>query len=191
MEYLINRNNIILQTIFCVLFFYICAPVWSDPNTYQLSPEDILLVSVWKEDGLTQEVLVRPDGRISFPLVGHISAQGRSPEQVQEEIKNKLKKYIPEPVVSVSVKSVAGNKIFVIGKVARPGVFAVGRRVDVLQALTLAGGLTPFAATNKIKILRRTDGKQKIFKFRYSEVAAGKRLEQNIILKGGDTVIVN
>jgi len=164
---------------------------FADPAGYKFAPEDIIQISVWKEEGLTLDVLVRPDGRLSFPLVGHLQAEGRTPEQVQEEIKLKLKKYIPEPVVTVSVKSVAGNKIFVIGKVTRPGVFSVGRHIDVLQALTLAGGLTPFASQNKIKIIRREYGKQRVLNFRYSEVALGKNLKQNIILKSGDTVVVN
>lgn len=191
MDYQINHKLTWLKLTLAVMITCIWGTVWSESKGYKLAPEDVLIVSVWKEDGLTQEVLVRPDGGMSFPLVGYVQAEGRTPEEVQVEIKEKLKKYIPEPVVTVSVKSVVGNKIFVIGKVARPGVFAVGRHIDVLQALTLAGGLTPFAAQNKIKIIRRENGKLRVFKFRYAEVAAGKQLSQNILLKGGDTVIVN
>lgn len=158
---------------------------------YKLSPEDVLVISVWKEDGLTQDVLIRPDGKLTFPLVGHLQAAGRTAEKIQVEITARLKKYIPKPVVTVSIKAVSGNKIFVIGKVTKPGVYTVGRNIDVMQALTLAGGLTPFAAQNKIKIIRRGGGKQNVFKFRYSDVAGGHNLEQNIILKSGDTVVVN
>jgi len=161
------------------------------PGTgYLLAPEDILEISVWKEEGLQREVVVRPDGRLSFPLVGHIQAAGNTPEQVQQEITKRLTSFISEPVVTVSVLRVSGNKIYVIGKVARPGEYVVGRYVDVLQALSLAGGLTPFAAENNISILRREHGKQVVFPFKYSEVADGQKLQQNIILKSGDVVIV-
>ena len=176
-------------TIFILMMFV--AGVHAQSGIYKLSPEDVLQISVWKEEGLTQQVIVRPDGRLSFPLVGHINAEGRSLEEVQEIVTQKLKKYIPQPVVTVTLKSVAGNKIFVIGKVTRPGAFTVGRHIDVLQALTLAGGLTPFAQKSKIKIIRREGGKQKVFRFHYSDAASGKDLKQNIILKGGDTVVVN
>jgi len=163
----------------------------AQPGTgYLLAPEDILEISVWKEEGLQREVLVRPDGRLSFPLVGHVQAAGRTPEQVQQEIAERLKSFISDPVVTVAVLRVTGNKIYVIGKVAKPGEYVVGRYVDVLQALSLAGGLTPFAAENNINILRREDGKQVIFPFKYSEVADGEELQQNIILKSGDVVIV-
>lgn len=157
---------------------------------YQLSPEDILIISVWKEKGLESEVLVRPDGRISFPLIGHLQAAGRTPEQVQAEIEKRLKKFMPDPSVTVLVKSVAGNKVFVIGKVTRPGPFPMGSNVDVMQALAMAGGLTPYAKSDEIRILRRIKGKQVVFRFRYSQVADGKNLSQNIILKSGDVVVV-
>jgi len=157
---------------------------------YLLAPEDILEISVWKEEGLQREVVVRPDGRLSFPLVGHIQAAGNTPEQVQQEIAKRLVSFISDPVVTVSVLRVGGNKIYVIGKVARPGEYVVGRYVDVLQALSLAGGLTPFAAENDIRILRRQNGKQVVFPFKYSEVADGEELQQNIILMSGDVVVV-
>lgn len=157
---------------------------------YLLAPEDILEISVWKEEGLQREVLVRPDGRLSFPLVGYVQAAGRTPEQVQQEIAERLTSFISDPVVTVAVLRVTGNKIYVIGKVAKPGEYVVGRYVDVLQALSLAGGLTPFAAENNIKILRREQGEQVLFPFKYSEVADGEGLQQNIILKSGDIVIV-
>ncbi|GMR09007.1 MAG: hypothetical protein BMS9Abin26_2019 [Gammaproteobacteria bacterium] len=157
---------------------------------YKLAPEDVLEISVWKEEGLQREVLVRPDGILSFPLVGSLQAAGHTPEEVRAQLIEKLKKYIPDPVVTVSVKSVAGNKIYVLGKVNRPGVYNVGHYVDVMQALALAGGLTPFAAANSINILRRTDGEQQSFGFKYGEVEDGKDLQQNIILKSGDVVVV-
>jgi len=159
-------------------------------EVYYISPEDVLKISVWREDELNRELTVRPDGGITFPLIGDIQAAGLTTEQLKEEVRSKISAYIPEAVVSVSVLSAAGLRVFVTGKVARPGQFVVGRYVDVLQALTLAGGLTPFANSRKIRILRRTDQGDQIFYFNYNEVERGKELEQNIVLRPGDTVIV-
>lgn len=160
-----------------------------DPG-YQIGPEDVLAISVWKEEGLKVEALVRPDGGISFPLIGDIEAAGKTAVQLQNEITKKLEKFIPDPVVSVGLLKVAGNKIYVIGKVNRPGEFPAGRYIDVMQALSMAGGLTPFAAENGIKVLRKEGGKDVVLHFRYSDVKSGENLEQNVRLKGGDVVVV-
>lgn len=157
---------------------------------YQIGPEDVLEISVWKEEGLKKEVLVRPDGGISFPLAGDLQAAGKTARQVQEEITRRLEKFMSDPAVSVSVLKVVGNKIYVIGRVNKPGEFVAGRYVDVLQGLSMAGGLTPFAAENDIKVLRRENGKDLVLPFRYADVKKGEKLEQNIILKGGDVVVV-
>jgi polysaccharide export outer membrane protein len=157
---------------------------------YLLSPEDVLEISVWKEESLTKQVVVRPDGAFSFPLVGDVQATAKTVEKIREEIRERLKKYIPEPVVSVSLLKVTGYKIYVIGRVNKPGEFVTGRFVDVLQALAMAGGLTPFAAENDIKILRRVDGNEYVRTFRYADVRKGEHLEQNILLRSGDTVVV-
>jgi polysaccharide biosynthesis/export protein len=164
-------------------------PVLADLD-YQLSPEDVLEISVWKEESLTKQVVVRPDGAFSFPLVGDVQATAKTVEQVRAEIKERLKKFMPEPVVSVSLLKVTGYKIYVIGRVNKPGEFVTGRFVDVLQALAMAGGLTPFAAENDIRILRRVDGKEYVRKFRYADVRKGENLEQNLMLRSGDTVVV-
>ena len=157
---------------------------------YQIGPEDVLEISVWKEEGLKKEVLVRPDGGLSFPLIGEVQAVGKTTGQIQKEITDRLEKFIPDPVVSVSLLKVVGNKIYVIGKVARPGEFPAGRYVDVLQALSMAGGLTPFASENNIKVLRKENGKDVVMPFRYSQVQKGENLDQNIMLKSGDVVVV-
>ncbi|MDH3310718.1 MAG: polysaccharide export protein [Gammaproteobacteria bacterium] len=157
---------------------------------YEIGPEDLLDISVWKEKDLQKEVLVRPDGWITFPLVGNIQAKGKTALQLQEEITQWLKQYIPNPVVSVSVKKIAGYKIFVIGRVNKPGDYVVGRYIDVLQALSLAGGLTPFAEEGNIKIVRKENGKETILRFDYADVKKGRRLEQNITLRSGDVIIV-
>jgi polysaccharide biosynthesis/export protein len=159
-------------------------------GAYEIGPEDLLEISVWNEKELQREVTVRPDGWLTFPLVGNIQAAGKTPQQVETDIKTRLRKYIPDPVVTVTVKKVQGLKIFVIGKVGKPGEYMVGRYVDVLQALTLAGGLTPFADEDDIKIVRKQNGKETIIPFDYSQVKRGRRLEQNIQLKSGDVIVV-
>jgi polysaccharide export outer membrane protein len=160
------------------------------PSKYIIGPEDVLEISVWREPELQREVLVRPDGRISFPLAGDFKAAGRTPEQVQEIIEQRIQRYIPEPVVTVTVRTIGGNKIYVIGQVQSPGAYVIGRYVDVLQALTLAGGLSEFADEDSIRIIRRQAGRETVFPFEYDDVKKGRKLEQNIILKGGDTVVV-
>jgi polysaccharide export outer membrane protein len=157
---------------------------------YQIGPEDVLEISVWREDSLQRDVLVRPDGGISFPLVGDVQAAGKTPEELQAVITERLQRYIPEPVVTVTAKEVAGYRIYVLGQVNNPGQFVVGRYVDVLQALTLAGGLTPYASENNIKILRRENGDEVVFPFNYSAVKRGQNLDRNILLKSDDVVVV-
>lgn len=159
-------------------------------QSYLVLPGDILQIVVWDEENLQGEVLVRPDGGISFPLCGDISASNRSVIELQEEITKRLTQYISNPVVSVSVARVLGNKVYVIGQVKQPGAFVVNPQVDVLQALSMAGGTTPFANLNNIRILRRTGNRQQAIEFRYDEVIKGRNLEQNIILQSGDVVIV-
>ncbi len=163
------------------------------PNSdlgYQLGPEDVLLISVWKDEHLTREVVVRPDGLISFPLVGDVPAEGRTVEELRLDLAKRLIKYIPAVNLTVAVIKPLSYKVYVVGRVAKPGEFLVGHYTDVLQALSLAGGLTPFAAENDIKVVRRVMGQQQTFPFRYGDVRKGLDLEQNIILQRGDVVMV-
>ena len=160
------------------------------PGGYGVQPGDILTISVWKEEDLKGDVLVRPDGGISFPLTGDISAKGRTVEQIRQEIVSKIQKYIPDPVVTVQVKQIVGNNIYVIGKVNKPGAFVLSQDINVMQALSIAGGTTTFASLNKILVLRREDGKQVAIPFRYGDVESGEHLDQNIELKSGDVVVV-
>ncbi len=157
---------------------------------YKIGPEDILEVSVWKEPDLQRQVVVRPDGGISFPLVGNVQAVGKSPVELEQAIKAKLDEYIPNAVVTVSVIEIRGLRIYVAGKVSRPGQYVVGRYIDVLQAITLAGGLTPFADESGIQIIRRSGDTEQIFRFNYAKVKRGRDLNQNIILQADDTVVV-
>jgi len=159
-------------------------------DAYIVQPGDVLNISVWKERDLQGDIAVRPDGALNFPLVGEIMAAGKTIQQLKADITARLSRFIPDPVVTVVVKNILGNKIFVIGKVNRPGEFVVNRNMDVMQALSMAGGLNPYASENNIKILRRVNDEQITFRFKYSQVEKGEKLEQNIVLQGGDVVIV-
>lgn len=159
-------------------------------EVYGIQPGDVLEISVWREEGLEKQVVVRPDGGLSFPLVGNVHARGKSVEQLQTEVSEKLKRFIPDPSVTVAVLKLDGNKVYVLGKVNRPGEFPATRQVDVMQALAIAGGMTPYAAANKIRILRRDGGKQTAIPFAYGDIEKGESLEQNILLQAGDVVVV-
>ncbi len=157
---------------------------------YRLQPGDVLLISVWKEKDLDTEALVRPDGGLSFPLVGDLDAAGRTVAEVRATLTQRLKPFIPDPVVTVQIKLIGGNHIYVIGKVNKPGDFPFSTPVDVMQALSMAGGTTPFASLNEIVILRRHNGQEQVLRFRYAEVIRGRSLGQNVVLQSGDTVVV-
>ena len=163
----------------------------SSTNNYLLSPGDIIEISVWKEEGMQKEQTpIAPDGNISFPLAGTILAAGKTIFNLEEVIAARLADYIADPIVNIKLLQSAGNTIFVIGKVNKPGQFPTNRRIDVLQALSLAGGLTVFANEGKINIQRRVGNTVKVFPFDYDDVVDGDDLEQNIILEPGDTVSV-
>ena len=157
---------------------------------YRIGPEDELFISVWKEPDLQRKVLVRPDGGISFPLAGDLQVAGKTVKEVEQALTERIQKYIPEAVVTVTVDKVSGYTIFVLGKVKNPGQYQLGRYVDVIQALTLAGGVTTFADENDIKVIRRVNGKPVVFPFDYTAVKRGHHLEQNITLQSGDVVVV-
>jgi polysaccharide export outer membrane protein len=157
---------------------------------YLLGPGDVIDIAVWKDETLTKSVIVLPDGKISFPLIGEIKAAGRTVPQLKEEITKKISPYAPDPTVSIEVRQVNSMLVYVIGRVNAPGRFSLNTNVNVLQALTMAGGLNPFAKRDKIKIFRQEGGKTTIFRFKYDEVTEGTELEQNIILKKGDLIVV-
>lgn len=160
-------------------------------DTYLIQPGDILRISVWGEESLQGEFPVRPDGVLSVPLAGDVKAAGKPVETLRTDIAGKLTKYIPDPVVTIVTLDLRGNTVYVIGKVNRPGPYQVQRNIDVVQALSMAGGMTAYAAANKIKILRRgNDGTQQAIPFEYGDIEKGENLEQNIILQAGDVVVV-
>jgi len=163
---------------------------------YRINGGDLLHISVYGEQNLNQDVAVQPDGGISFPLVGNIDARGMTLKELQTKIADSLRQseYFPnltDNEVTVSMLKASGNSVSVVGQVKTPGTFVFDTQLDVMQALSLAGGLTPFASKSKIKILRRDDsGKQAAILFDYSEIEDGEQLEKNILLRGGDVVVV-
>jgi len=180
-----GRIGIVLGLFLVILSFSIS----SAEKDYSLLPDDILQISVWKEADLQREVLIRPDGKISFPLAGHLMAAGRTPEEVEQAISEKLSRFIPDPVVTVAVSKLAGYKIYVLGKVVKPGQYVVPQ-INIMQALSLAGGLTRFASESNIKVLRDSGEKQQVISFDYDDVADGESLTQNITLQPGDVLVV-
>ena len=168
------------------------AAVASPPDPpYTVEPGDTLLVSVWKEPELQRPVLVEPDGTFSFPLCGTIDAHDKTVSQLQQEIGQHLARFITDPVVTVSLQKISGNRVYVIGQVNKPGAFVVNPRVNVMQAISMAGGTTPFASLGNIKIIRRTNsGGQEAMPFNYNDVLHGNDLSQNVTLQAGDVVVV-
>jgi polysaccharide export outer membrane protein len=163
---------------------------------YRINGGDLLHISVYGEQNLNQDVAVQPDGGISFPLVGNLDARGMTLKELQTKIADSLRQseYFPnltDNEVTVSMLKASGNSVSVVGQVKQPGTFVFDTQLDVMQALSLAGGLTPFASKSKIKILRRDDsGKQAAILFDYSEIEDGEQLDKNILLRGGDVVVV-
>lgn len=184
------RGATLLSLLLCATASMAVRAEGSPAEAYRLQPGDVLSVSVWRESELQGDATVRPDGAVAFPLAGELAAAGRTVEDVRADLESRFRRYVPDALVTVAVKAVAGNRIFVLGKVARPGDFVLTRPTDVMQALSLAGGTTPFADTESIRILRREGTQLVAIEFRYGEVERGRRLEQNILLRGGDTVVV-
>lgn len=151
---------------------------------------DVLQVTVWKEEGMDREVLVLPDGSITFPLAGSIMAQGKTPIQLQDEIKKKLASLIPHASVSVSVKAALGHTVSVIGQVAKPGELVINRRLTAVQALSQAGGLTPYASEGSIIVLRHEGGEEVSIEIPYDDIIRGDDLDKDIALHPGDVVVV-
>jgi polysaccharide export outer membrane protein len=159
-------------------------------GAYLLNPGDVLLVSVWREESLQQEVRVLPDGSITFPLVGRVEVAGLDSTAVGLKVAAKLAEYLPEPSVSVVVTGIEGNVVYVLGKVARPGPAVMAGPTSVLQALSMAGGLDKFADQDAIKIVRRKGQAQEILLVEYGDLISGRDMSSNIQLQAGDTLVV-
>ena len=164
-------------------------PATTDP-AYMIGPEDVLDVSVWKEPDVSRVVPVRPDGRISLPLINDVQAAGLSPQQLAGSVSEKLKKYLNGPQVTVIVTAINSQRVFVVGEVLRAGAFPMLPGMTVLQALSSAGGFTTFADVKKIHVVRMHNGKQVEIPFNYREVLKGDNSDQNVKLEPGDTIVV-
>jgi polysaccharide export outer membrane protein len=185
-----------LAAMFFICIFIAASPLWAtdQPATatedYIIGSGDVLDISVWQNTELTKLIIVLPDGKISFPLIGDLMAAGKTVAQLKKELEEKIIRFVPDPVLSVLVNQVSSMHIYVIGRVNRPDRFVLNTNINVLQALSLAGGLTPFAERNKIKIYRGEKDNTQIFKFSYDDFVKGNNLTQNIRLKRGDVIVV-
>ncbi len=159
-------------------------------NNYVIGAQDMLDVSVWKEPEVSRVVPVRPDGKISLPLLNDVQAAGLTPGQLAAQITDSLKKYVTNPQVTVIVTTINSQRIYILGEVTRPGAFPLLPNMTVLQALSSAGGFTQFAKEKSIYVLRSEDGKQVKHPFNYKAVVQNKQPEQNIVLKAGDQIVV-
>lgn len=159
-------------------------------DVYRINPGDKLDITVWEEDSLQQELVVLPDGTLSFPLVGQVVAAGKTTDELAKLLREHLNKFIPDAEINVKLLAAEGNLIYVTGEVIHPGKFIMNGPTDVMQALSMAGGLTAFAKKNSIIVLRReADGQSKSFPFNYGDVEDGDNIESNILLQSGDTVV--
>jgi polysaccharide export outer membrane protein len=160
-------------------------------GTFRVLPGDILQITVWKEEGMDREVLVLPDGSISFPLIGTMAVKNKTPSQIQSSVKEKLIPFIPGASVTVAVKSPLGHKVNVLGQVQEPGEIILVKATGVMQALSQVGGLTPYADTDDIVVIRRReDGEKQVIEYPYDKIVRGRALDQDFDLKPGDVIVV-
>jgi len=164
-------------------------PATTDPN-YVIGAQDVLDVSVWKEPEVSRIVPVRPDGKISLPLLNDVQAAGLTPAQLATQITESLKKYVTSPQVTVIITTINSQRVYILGEVTRPGAFPMLPGMTVMQGLSSAGGFTPFAKLKSIYVLRQENGKKVKYPFNYKEALNGKNPEQDILLKPGDTIVV-
>jgi len=161
-----------------------------DGNQYLIGPEDVLYIHVWKEEALTRTVPVRMDGKISLPLIQEVKAAGLTPLQLKEVVTRKLKEFIENPIVSVTVLETNSCKVYLTGLVRNPGVYRLRSETTVVQLISLAGGLTDWANPKKILVVRKEDGREKRIKVNYKKIMDGSNTSSDVVLKAGDTIIV-
>jgi polysaccharide biosynthesis/export protein len=165
------------------------AEVITDP-TYVIGPDDVLSILFWRDRDTSADVMVRPDGKITLPLLNDIVAAGLTPEELRVVVQTAAEQYFEEPHVAVMVKQVNSRKVYITGMVSKPGPYMLTTRTTVLQLLAMAGGVADFAKKDRVLIMRTENGRTRSYKFNYKDVSQGKNLEQNIELKPGDTIIV-
>jgi polysaccharide export outer membrane protein len=162
----------------------------SVPTDYVIGPDDVLGIVFWRDADMSGDVVVRPDGMITLPLLQDVKAAGLTPDQLRMQIQKAAAKFIEDPNVTVTVRQINSRNVFITGLVARPGPYPVSGQMTVLQIIAVAGGLTEFADEKNISITRVQNGKTDYFKFNYKDVSRGKNLQQNIVLKPGDMIVV-
>jgi polysaccharide biosynthesis/export protein len=183
-------STILILSDFCAAAEQPAAQPESGASRYLIGPDDLLNIFVWKEAELTQDVTVMPDGRMTYPLIGEIDAQGLTVTGLKDKIVEKLKNFISSPEVTVIVKESRSRRIYTIGSLTKPGPYQLQPSMTVLQALSMAGGFTEWADKKSIMIVRRDKNKEVMFRFNYPEFIAGKNLDQNILLEANDTIVV-
>jgi polysaccharide export outer membrane protein len=165
-------------------------PVVDVPAEYVIGPQDVLGINFWRDADMTGDVTVRPDGRITLPLIGDLTAAGVTPDQLKAQIQKAASKLLEDPTITVVVRQINSRKVFITGQVATPGAHVLAGPLTVMQLIALAGGLNEYANKKNITIMRMENGQQKVFPFNYNDVSKGKNLASNILLKPGDTVVV-
>ena len=197
-----HRTSIVVVIIFTLFFSLNLSPAYSasDKNvmaqenktgSYKIGSGDILEIMTWKEpDFSREEIMVRLDGKISFPLLNDVQAAGLTPLDLKNNIETKLKDFVEAPVVTVTVKSPQSRKFYILGEVARTGEYQLVKKLTVLQAFALAGGFTEWASKKEIILFRHEDGREKIIRINYKDIVKGKDFSQNILIKTDDTIIV-
>jgi len=176
------------RVLFLCMFFVAGTALASDK--YLLNAGDVLNISVWNEEDLQESVVVLPDGTITFPLAGAVVAKGKSVAELQVLLKKNLLDFLSDPLVTVVVTRVSGNTVHILGKVLNPGSFVMSQQLNVMQALSLAGGLSTYAEENSIIVLRQNADTQQVFSVRYADIKSGNNLSSNIKLKSGDTIVI-
>jgi polysaccharide export outer membrane protein len=160
------------------------------PPGYVIGPDDVLSIVFWRDKEMSAEVVVRPDGRISLPLLNDVQAAGITPEELRAELEKGAAKYIAEPNATVVVKTINSRKVYITGNVLKPGTYPLNGDMSVLQLIAVAGGLQEYADSKKIVVMRKDEGRDQFFSFNYKDVVKQKNVQQNIALKPGDTVVV-
>ena len=187
-----RRTSIWVSTMLTILLLVSEAPSQAPApeSSYLIGPNDVLNIFVWKEADLTRDVTVMPDGKITYPLIGEITAQGQTASELKKAIADKLQNFVTAPEVTVIVRESRSQVVYTIGKLTRPGPYPMAPGMTVMQALSAAGGFTEWADNKNIIIIRREGGKETQLRFNYKEFTSGEKLEQNILLKAGDTLVV-
>ena len=167
----------------------ICVPL-AQAQFYRVGPGDILEISVWRDETLSRELIVPPDGMLAFPLIGDVLVAGMTVTEIREAVRKKLSEYVPDASVTVIIKTINSLRAYVIGQVKNPGTFPITMETRVMHLLSMAQGLTPFASERDIHVLRHTNNAIEKIPFNYRDVVRGSNLEQNILLRGGDVIVV-